>query len=120
MTATIAPLPKCREAPACFNVPWAFEKVVLGPSLTNAKNGRYLTYDAVINSSRHSVAGQRSCILMSFTLPLLRLPYHDFAFATATTPPSRQEIPNNLLITATTQLSKNSSHWGKADSYHCA
>jgi hypothetical protein len=48
-TATIAPLPKCREAPACFDVPLGFEKVVLGLSLTNAKNGRDLTYDAVIN-----------------------------------------------------------------------
>jgi hypothetical protein len=65
MTATIAPLPKCREAPACFDVPWAFEKAVLGLSLTNAKNGRYLTYDAVIDFTRDSVARQRSCTLYS-------------------------------------------------------
>lgn len=65
MTATIAPLPKCREAPACFDVPWAFEKVVLGPPITNAKNGRYLTDDAVIDFLRDSVAGQRSCNLYS-------------------------------------------------------
>jgi hypothetical protein len=92
MTATIAPLPKCREAPACFDVPWAFEKVVLGPSLTNAKNGRYLTYDAVSDFVFDSVAGQRSCTLRSLTLPSLLLPYHYFGFATATTPPSRKEI----------------------------
>lgn len=51
MTATIAPLPKCRETPACFFVPLGFEKVELGPSIIyRERKERYtssLTYDGI-------------------------------------------------------------------------
>jgi hypothetical protein len=50
MTATIAPLPKCRETPAWFFVPSGFEKVELGPMIYRERKKRYtssLTYDGI-------------------------------------------------------------------------
>ena len=69
MTATIAPLPKCRETRACFFVPLGFEKVELGPSMIyRERKKRYgvhssPTYDGIDHRRFHRDSGYWATLL---------------------------------------------------------